>query len=168
METTHREQTSRSFGDPRLLVISAAALFAGIMVYVLARDPGSVHFLPRSLQLGLLPHSLHDLTGQLPTFAHVVAFSLVTVWALNCTKMQALAACAGWMLIEMACELGQIPTLGAWLAPRVPHWFSHVWLLDGTASLFLHGTFDPWDMAAAALGAAAAFFIALKFQSRRP
>ncbi|MGA3081842.1 MAG: hypothetical protein ABSD44_10725 [Terracidiphilus sp.] len=167
MERETAERFPRSFGDPRLLVLAVAALFAGVMVYALGRNPGSVHFLPPALQFGLLPHSMRHLTGQLPTFAHVIAFSLVTAWALDCTRKQALAACAGWMLLEMAFEVGQLPTAGAWLASEVPHWFSRVWLLDGTAAFFLHGSFDPWDMVAAALGASVAFLVVLKIQPRR-
>lgn len=159
------ESANERWAESRLLILGGLWMLAGIMVYVFARPAGSAAFLPRALQLNLAPPGLHFLTGRLPTFAHVIALSLISVWALNPLKKGAAAICAGWMLIETGFEAGQQAQVSAWLVPRFPDFFSHVWLLDKLAGYLTRGTFDPGDVAAAALGAATAFLITVKSTS---
>jgi hypothetical protein len=72
--------------------------------------------------------------------------------------------CAAWFLLEAAFEIGQNSDVSAWLTPRLPAWFDHVWLLANARNYFARGTFDPLDLAAGAAGATLAYFIICRTQ----
>jgi hypothetical protein len=146
--------------NARQAAIGGVALAAGVAVYIVARPAGSVAFLPRFLSTPVtLPRFLGDIAGPLPTLAHSFAFCLFSAAVLPSRRIHASAICAGWFGIEAAFEIGQHHRVSAWLVPRVPAWFDHVWLLANTRPYFAHGTFDWLDLAAAAAGAALAFLI---------
>ena len=68
----------RSDAVPALAALGSLAL--GILVYALDRSPESVYFLPAAWSLaGVGDRWFGSLGGQLPEFAHVYAFSLLTV-----------------------------------------------------------------------------------------
>ncbi len=68
----------RSDAVPALAALGSLAL--GILVYALVRPPESVYFLPAAWSLaGGGDRWFGSLGGQLPEFAHVYAFSLLTV-----------------------------------------------------------------------------------------
>ncbi len=126
-----------------LLALGIAALAFGVVVYVLDRPPGSVAFLPRALVRdgGLFG----PLAGALPTFLHTLAFASMTAAFLAPTSRALLAACAVWAAINLAFEVSQHPAFAA------------------AAGFGLYGSFDPYDMLAALLGAAAAYFLMNRF-----
>ena len=116
-----------------------AALALGAAVYALDRPPGSVGFLPRAFvddggRFGLL-------AGSLPSFLHTMAFALITAALLKPTRRAGLAACAVWAAINLAFEFSQ-----------------HAAFRELTG-FGMYGTFDPLDLMAALLGAAAAYLL---------
>ena len=127
-----------------LLLLAAAAL-----VYALERPAETVLFLPAAL-------SLHDgyahlpplLGGPLPTFLHTVAFALMTAALLGPGLNRAIIACAAWVAVDVLFEVAQHPSF-----PRI-------------FGAGMGGYFDPMDLAAAALGGAAAFCV-LRFHTTR-
>ena len=103
----------------------------------------------------------------LPAFAHVFAFSLLTIAVLGGGRRTAIVACSGWFLVDAAFELGQHPTLAAELARFIPSWFEGIPILHRTDDFFLAGTFDAFDLVAMALGALTAYWVMQRTQSRR-
>ncbi len=140
------------------IVIGLAVLLLGTMVYVVDRPWEQTIFVPGDLSLFPLTPSVFGVTGHsLPTFAHVFAFSLLTIALVGGAKRAAITVCLGWCLVEAAFELGQHLALA--LATAMPPWFAGLPMLNKSASYFLHGTFDPLDILAIALGALAAYFV---------
>jgi hypothetical protein len=145
--------------NARQLAIGGLALAVGVLVYVVARPPGSVAFLPRSFSHPIeLPSGLRAVTGPLPTLAHALAFCLFSAGVLAGRRVRASVICASWFMIEAAFEIGQHHSVSSWLIPRLPAWIDHVWLLANMRPYFAHGTFDSMDLVAAAAGCAIGFF----------
>lgn len=122
---------------------------------MLARYPESVYFLPAVWGSGRAAW-FGPLGGALPEFLHVFAFILLTA-AVVPGPPRLLLICGFWLGIESFFELGQHPTLAPAIAAALPTWLEQVPVLDRTASYFLHGTFDSWDLMAIALGVLAAY-----------
>ncbi len=141
------------------LLIGLAALLLGTMVYVLDR-PADQAFVPSAISLFASTPSVFGVVGRsLPAFAHVFAFSLLTAALLADAKKTAVIVCLGWFLVDAAFELGQRAPIAQWLSKLIPPWFAHLPILDKTGRYFLHGTFDPSDIFAIALGAFAAYLV---------
>jgi len=147
------------------IAIGAASLATGILVYLAVRPAGSVWFLPPTWHLDIaLPNIVRHSTGQVPTFTHVLAFSLFSSGVVASRRREGAIICMGWFLLESAFEIGQRHNVSVWLVPWLPSWFDHVWLLANARTFFAWGTFDPLDLAAAAAGAAMAYFIISRTQ----
>jgi hypothetical protein len=127
-----------------LPLAAALALGAGVAVYAVARPPGSAALIPAALAAGVAPGPW---AGPLPTLLHAFAFALLA-GALARTRRGAAGLCGLWLAVEAALEAGQADGPAAWLA-GLP-------LPEAVTAFFRAGTFDPLDLAAAALGAAAA------------
>jgi hypothetical protein len=127
------------------LAVCALLVFAaGVVVYLLERDPNQVWLLPHAVTWpngkGWMPALLRD---SLPSFAHAFALSIATalVWARS--RSQALACCGLWWLLDSVIEVAQHASLQRWAA-------SHAFFY------WPKGTFDVGDLVALALGAIAA------------
>lgn len=135
----------------------AAALAAGLLVYLGDRPAGTAWLLP---QAGALrgPVGLGDAASWLPSAVHVFAFALLSALVLPPRRLLYTVACAGWMLVDLAFELGQHPDaaapLSGWLLAHLP-----LDLAQPLARYFLAGTFDRADLGAALLGGAAAWLL---------
>jgi hypothetical protein len=139
------------------LALALGTLLLGTLVYLLDR-PADQAFVPSALSLfEETPRVFGRLGHNLPAFTHVLAFSLLTVALLGSGKRTAFTICSGWMAINAAFELGQHPALAPTLATLIPPRFFHIPILDKTQGYFLHGTFDPWDLLAIALGGLTAY-----------
>ena len=128
-----------------LLALGVAALALGVAVYALDRPPGSVAFLPRALVRD--GGMFGPLAGALPTFLHTLAFASMTAAFLAPTRRARLAACAVWTAINLAFEVSQHPAFAE------------------TTGFGLYGSFDPYDLLAAPLGAAVAYILMQRFSS---
>jgi len=150
------------------IVIGLAVLLLGTMVYFLDRPWEQTIFVPGDLSLFSLTPSVFGVMGHsLPTFAHVFAFSLLTIAFVGGAKRAAITVCLGWFLVEAGFEIGQHPQVAGWLSSLIPQWFEHLPVLDRTASYFVYGTFDPLDILAIALGALAAYLVIQNTARRR-
>ncbi len=135
------------------------ALVAGVLVYALDRVPESVYFLPASWSLAEAGQLwFGSLGGQLPEFVHVYAFGLMTAAVLASSRRLALLSCAAWWALDSLVELGQHAAISPHIAAAVPAWVAGIPFLENTGPYFTHGTFDPLDLAAIAVGAVAAYF----------
>lgn len=143
-----------------LVLLAALALSLGLLVYVLDRAPGSAYLLPRMLQFGGATWTIFGaIGGCLPSFFHTFAFSLLTSLALGSTRRALYFGCGSWWVIGTLFEIGQHPAIRGPLTATFPDWFNHWPLFDHLAGYFLHGTFDPFDLLATAVGAIAAGFV---------
>lgn len=144
------------------LTIGIAALAVGVLVYALDRPAGQTYFIPDTFNISTGLHSAFGALGNhLPTFFHTFSFCLITAALLNVRTTGALVICTSWLIVDAAFEIGQHADIAPLLIKRIPEWFSHLPVLENTASYFLHGRFDPLDLLSIVLGAAAAFVLIL-------
>jgi len=142
----------------------AAALGVGALVYVVDRPEGATA-LPQNLAFFQPTVRLFGVLGQsLPSFVHVFAFSVLTTALLGASRRAAIAACAGWVLVNAAFEFGQYPAIAACLSQLTPAWFENIPILARAKGYFLYGTFDPMDLLFIALGALAAYLLMKRMQ----
>ncbi len=140
-----------------LVLIAGATLALGVLVYMFDRPAASVHFLPKALMFaGAHKPYFGALGGQLPDFVHVYAFILLTI-AVSSSRARVLPICVFWWALDSLFKVGQHPAVAPHLARALPEWFFHVPVLRNSAGYFLHGTFDPLDLVAIAIGSVAAF-----------
>lgn len=167
-------------GDPPRLLkvrslalggVAALALAAGLAVYVLGRAPGSAMAWPAAWSLGLAAEPLAGssagrwwgvLVGSLPSFAHALAFAVLSVLLLPRTRGWAVMACATWGLIDTLFEVLQHPALSGTAAHGLQGLGLSAplqWCADKTARYLAQGQFDVWDVMAGVLGAAVAYVL---------
>ncbi len=105
---TARSAATSLFGPSsiRLFLAGFCALCAGTSVYVFVRQ-GGVLLLPAEWQFGLaVPYGLAVVFGSLPTFCHVLAFSLMSA-AVAGGRHRLCTAAIVWCLINLVFEAGQ-------------------------------------------------------------
>lgn len=136
--------------------IALLALLAGALVYLWGRPPGRVYLLDMVLPARETCVHCGIVAGALPSFFHVYAFTLLTAALLASRPRSALLAGTIWFSVDALFEAAQHPALTRFLVPRLPAWFNGVPVLENVASYLEHGTFDPLDVLALALGAVAA------------
>jgi len=135
-----------TISDETLAAIALVALGAGVLVYVTDRDGVQAWLLPRIDTLAGR-HWFGAIGGWLPSAVHAFGFALLSAAVLPPTGPTRFVACASWAAIDVGFEFGQHPLVAPHLA---------AWLVGAPARYFERGTFDPADVAAAALGAALA------------
>jgi hypothetical protein len=150
------------------LFIAAMALALGVGVYVVDRSATQVYLLPAALTLPRSPEPLFGvLSGFLPGFLHVFAFTLLTAAVLTVRSMRAAATvAAAWCVTDLLFEIGQHPAIAPVIAATLPAWFAGIPLLENAGPYFLRGTFDAADIAATVAGAVLAYFTILSTRSQ--
>jgi hypothetical protein len=143
------------------LVIGLTVLALGTLVYFLCRAPQQVYFISAlgipAKWLAALPKLTCPAQSNLPAFVHVFAFILISASLAARRKGGYALAAAFWLVLETAIELGQ--KYKTTTVALIPEWLRQVPVLGHAKHYFWHGTFDPADLAATALGAAAAFAV---------
>ena len=137
-----------------LALLGCMCLSVGLLVYLADRRPSAAPLVPAIAALG--GRNVFGALGQwLPSFAHPLAFSLFTAAALRPGMAACWGACAFWGGVNVAFEVGQHPALAsAWSAAL--HGGAGDWAIARhLVNYFLRGTFDPYDLCAATLGALA-------------
>ena len=132
------------------------ALAIAVLVYIADRPAGYSMLMPRIGAHPSLHVSAFGTLGQwLPSFVHSFAFSLLTAVALRRRTRPAFAVCMAWGVVNVLFD-GQHRLISARIAAVVVR--SEDWLpfARPLSNYFIRGTFDPGDIAAAILGAAAA------------
>jgi hypothetical protein len=146
-------------------------LLAGLLLYLLTR-PSDIYFV--SFIKGV--HGVHDslhwalpfpsvISGALPSFLHVLAFSLLVGGILACGKRGYLIICCAWLFTNVLFELGQRYPISA--CEVIPKWFEEICILQSVRNYFLNGTFDFFDLLASSVGAAAAYWILVRTRQER-
>jgi hypothetical protein len=136
------------------------ALLVGTTVYFVDRDWATVQFLAPFAALQGEQTNLFGALGQfLPAACHAYAFTLFLILVLGRTRRARLLGASGWFVLAAGLEVLQaewiaMPLYG--LAALLPE-------SQGFSSIInyaVNGRFDPGDLLAAALGCAAASFVA--------
>ncbi len=145
------------------IAIGLGVLLLGTLVYLVDR-PSEQGFL-FNLSLSQFTPTLFGVLGDsLPTFAHVFAFSLLTVALLRPSIKVGTVVCLGWFFLDAAFEVSQHPSVAQWVTTLIPSWFEHIPILEQTEGYFVYGTFDPADMLSIAVGAMVAYLVIQKTQ----
>ena len=153
----------RSSFNWRQISVGSAALFIGLLLYLVDRPPDQIYFI-RNLDLrislyNILPNIFGTAGNFLPTLIHVFSFILITAGLINCGKRGNLIICGVWFIIDTAFEFGQ--KFHLLTVKIIPHWFADIPIIGNTKNYFLQGTFDPHDIASIALGAVMAYLVLL-------
>lgn len=151
------EGPDTAIGEPaaRLAVLAAGALLLGLAVYLTDRLPGSALLIPDRAALRTGP-LFGPVGAWLPSFAHVVAFSLLTAAAWPRHGRPRYEACALWWLLDVAFELGQRREAAGPIAEAVHRVLGEGPAATALARYFVLGRFDAADIVATTAGAIAA------------
>lgn len=143
------------------VLIGAAALLIGALIYVVDRAPHQTYFIystsANTSLYKILPNVFGFLGNSLPAFIHVFAFALITAGVVSCGKRGWLIICFSWFLIDSAFEFGQ--KFSTWTVNFIPGSFESIPILENTKAFFLQGTFDVNDLVAMAIGAITAYAV---------
>ena len=85
---------------------------------------------------------------------------LLTPW-----RYAPLTICIGWFAVEAFFELTQIDVVASQVLLILPAWFADWPVLQNIPVYFLHGRFDPFDLAWAGVGGLAAY-LTIVFSNR--
>lgn len=137
--------------------IALFALLVGTLTYLLGRSV-QAYFVPDSLfSDGTLAALFSPIGNHLPTFAHTLAFTLLTTAVVWPWPRYLAASCVAWFTVELLMELGQHDAVAAHLAAAMPNVFHDVAVLEAIPRYFLYGTFDPLDLLSITLGSVCAW-----------
>ncbi|MBT8132620.1 MAG: hypothetical protein KJO35_10155 [Gammaproteobacteria bacterium] len=129
----------------------------GTTVYLLDRNWATALFLvPFSAWQPELHVSFGFVGGSLPSLCHAYVFSLLIILALWPAKYARRAGALSWLLIAAALECLQADAIYDPVAVGAG-WFAGNPIADGVLAYMMNGRFDTADLAATALGVAAAF-----------
>ena len=96
----------------------------------------------------------------LPAFIHILGFILISASIIRFKKKRDIPLiCILWLLVAWAFEVGQ--NFPYTINQYIPAWFEKFPFLENVGPYFHSGTFDIFDLVAAAAGAAAACMILL-------
>jgi hypothetical protein len=144
------------------------ALFAGLLLYLIYRPPDTffISFIKWSYNPSYwVPPFFTAIGGVLPSFLHVLAFSLIAGGLSGCRKTGYLIICCTWFITNLLFELGQRHPILA--SQVIPKWFEGVFILENMKNYFLRGTFDFFDLLASSAGAAAAYWVLVRTMEER-
>lgn len=142
------------------MIIGVATLFIGLTIYFTDRPSDQIYlFYCFSIDLNQykIPNLLGPLNNNLPAFIHVFSFSLITAGLISSRKRKCFIVCLGWLFINLAFELGQ--KFEGLAVSLIPNWFECFPILENFKNYFSYGTFDFYDLLAAAIGAIAAYIL---------
>ena len=138
---------------------------------MMGRPPTSTYFLNilpfyQNIRPALpAPVGFGPLGNILPAFIHILGFILISAGIIKFQKKRdILLVCLVWLFIAWGFEIGQnFPDA---IVKYIPAWFDKFPFLENVGPYFYSGTFDIFDLAAAGVGAAAAYMILLTIRKK--
>lgn len=151
------------------VVIGTGALFLGVLLYLISRPLEQTYF-GSILEISYKARHwdsrfLNEIGGSLPSFLHVLAFSLLVGGLFGARKTGYLIICLAWLFTNVLFELGQKHITTA--SQAIPQSFEGVFILENMKSYFLKGTYDHFDILASCAGSAAAYWVLLRTRDER-
>lgn len=160
---------STEVADYRLMTVGIFAIAVGVSVYLFDRDWGSAYFLA-ALGEHAAPAGAQSVFGllgsQLPSFAHVYGFILLTAGILSLWRWTHPWVCLGWFATDSLFELLQLPSVAPHLEPLAQA-FAGFPILDNVAPYAFQGHFDVLDLLAVAAGSVAAYLTIVCYQAEK-
>jgi len=151
------------------ILIGAAGLILGSLVYLIDRPPHQTYFVSFSKINISLHNTFPNLFGVigniLPDFLHVFSFILITAGLFSCKRRGYLIICLSWFFVDSAFELWQ--KFNKLPLKIIPDWFEGIPFLENTKNYFQKGTFDMVDLVAIAVGTAVAYFVMILTTSKK-
>jgi hypothetical protein len=151
--------------NSRQFMLGAFVLMVGVVFYLLFRD--RTYFL-MSLHIPVMSagnNARGFIWGSLPTFIHVISFSMLTASLIKYSKINYILVCVFWLTINFAFEIGQKYKV---LSQRlVPTSFESIPVLESTGDFFLSGIFDINDIGSAFVAAVISFYLLQSTAKRR-
>ena len=159
-EVFHRKQIVGGI-NTRQLFIGLYVLIFGVLFYYFFRSAEHTYFLKffgnnPSLK-SFLPPLFVSLGNSLPTFIHVLAFTLMTASIVVKRKRGYAGVCFTWFTIDALFEIGQ--GFDKIIIQIIPDWFSDILFLENTRNYFLYGRFDNLDFLSIVIGSLFSYFI---------
>jgi hypothetical protein len=155
--------------NTRQLIIGSSVLFGGALFYYFFRSAEHTYFLKflgNSHHLkDFLPPLLAIFENSLPTFIHVVGFTLMTASIIAKQKRGYAAVCLAWFAIDVLFEIGQ--GIDKMIIQIIPNWFSNFLFLENTRNYFLQGRFDYFDLLSIVLGSIIAYNVLIKTKEEK-
>jgi hypothetical protein len=144
-------------------ICAALGIFLlGALVYLFDRSGSDIYFIPEWWRLADGTPALFGALGySLPSFAHAYCFILLINVLLIPWQIPPWTICIGWFAVEAVCELAQMNPVAGQIVLILPDWFSDWPILQNVPLYFLHGRFDPLDLALAGVGSVAAYLTIL-------
>jgi hypothetical protein len=160
VKTTLFQSTKLKHGvNTKQLYIGFSVLVFGILFYFFFRSAEHTYFLKffflNPYRIEYLPSAVVVIGNSLPTFIHVLAFSLITAGLIAAQKGGYVLVCLAWFIIDVLFEVAQ--AFGEVIILTVPDWFSNFLFLENSKNYFLHGRFDYLDLISITLGSVAAY-----------
>lgn len=141
-----------------------SVLILGVLFYYLFRSADQTYFLKFFSDNPNFKDSLSPgyilIGNSLPTFMHVVAFTVMTAGIIARHKRGYVSVCLFWFAVDCLFEVGQ--GLDTKIVEIIPYWFSNFVFLENSRSYFLQGRFDYLDLLSIALGSLVAYIILIK------
>jgi len=147
--------------ERRLLIDGVLWSLAAAGAYLLARQAGVGMLLPTTVQLRLSQVPVQQFSDAFPTFAGVIALSMLCVWGLRCGKGGAAFICAGWMLLGVGFQYVQRSDVASWVLPQLPSFFHTVWPFNRFEEFVGRGGFSMNDVLATVLAGIIAYVMVL-------
>jgi hypothetical protein len=156
-------KTNRGTVNWLQVLIGAAWLLFGTLVYLVDRPPDQTYFIYNSsIDISLyniLPNLFGPIGNNLPAFIHVFSFILITAGLLSCQKKGCLIICLSWLVVDCVFELGQ--KFNSLAVRTIPDWLAGIPFFENTENYFLHGTFDSFDLVSITIGTVIAYLVLL-------
>ena len=165
----HRETKEGEVNVLQVLT-GLSVLILGVLFYYLFRSADQTYFLKFFSDSPNLKDFLSPgyilIGNSLPTFIHVVAFTVMTAGIIARQKRGYVSVCLFWFAVDCLFEVGQ--GLDTKIVEIIPDWFSHIVFLENIKSYFLQGSFDYLDIFSIALGSFVSYvFLITTIQKRR-
>ena len=157
----------RVFYNPKQIFIGSAFLFLGISFYLISRPAWQITLIPDFLfvQWHCTSSFCHYLDN-LPSFLHVLGFSVLTAGIITIHKKTYIIICSLWTFINILFEILQSDIffrLGKFLPMSNQ---ANSTLLNWAHNYSLNAVFDYYDILAILLGAICAYWLLTKTQQQ--
>lgn len=149
--------------NPRQALLGFLAITLGMLIYIAFRPSWQTVWITRiiSLDWGRFPLST-EIGNNLPSFLHVVGFSLLTGGIIVQKRWAYMITCAFWLWLNLLFELLQSDAAYTWLNAMSTNHDKLNPVLHWLKNYSFHAVFDPKDVVALVMGAISAYIVLVK------
>ena len=149
--------------NPKQFLLGFFITFMGLLIYITFRPPWQAVWITKFVSFDLLNFLfLTKIGNNLPSFLHVIGFSLLTSGLVAQKKRNYAIVCGSWLFINILFEFLQADLICKLLNDISYHHNIINPLLQWLKNYSLHTVFDPLDIIAILTGGITAYFILIK------